>query len=234
MEIKVFGSGSKGNCFLVKVKNKFGLIECGLPFKEIQKKLFDLNLTFADIDFCFVSHEHRDHCRAIEKVIQKAVSIFLSEGTKTALKLPNYWNINVVKSFDPWLTDTKDVKLNFFPLKHDALEPIGLVIDTATERLVYVADTAYIPFVFKKVTHLIVECNFCEDLILKSNQSASLKKRILKSHLGLKGLVKFLEKNDLSSLKQAWIVHLSDTHADRERILKEINKIIKKGEIICC
>lgn len=56
MEIEVLGTGSSGNCY--KISNgKFALLlECGLPFKVIQKKL-NYKLT-REIDACLITHEH--------------------------------------------------------------------------------------------------------------------------------------------------------------------------------
>lgn len=56
MQIEVLGTGSSGNCY--KISNgKFALLlECGLPFKVIQKKL-NYKLT-REVDACLITHEH--------------------------------------------------------------------------------------------------------------------------------------------------------------------------------
>lgn len=56
MQIEVLGTGSSGNCY--KISNgKFALLlECGLPFKKIQKKL-NYKLT-REVDACLITHEH--------------------------------------------------------------------------------------------------------------------------------------------------------------------------------
>ena len=234
MNLKVLGSGSKGNCYILEASKFIGLIECGLPFKEIQKKLYIENLSFADIDFCFVSHEHKDHSKAIKDISEKAIPIFLSAGTKNSLNLPNRWNVNLVKSFTPVPFSPK-IQLNFFPLIHDALEPLGLAINYPGGRFLYITDTAYVPYRFKDITHLAIECNYCEDLLLNSDLTASVRKRILKTHLGLNGLLTFLKRNDLSKLQHIWILHLSDTHSDKRKILTEVKKaIFTRTKITIC
>jgi len=234
MNLKVLSSGSKGNCYILEHLDFTGLIECGLPFKEIQKKLYIENLSFADIDFCFVSHEHKDHSKAIKEIAEKTIPIFLSEGTKSFLRLSNRWNINLVKSFIP-VSFSPKIQFNFFPLVHDALEPLGLVIDYPGRRFLYITDTAYVPYRFKDITHLAIECNYCEDLLLNSDLTASVRKRILKTHLGLNGLLVFLKRNDLSKLQHIWILHLSDAHSDKKRILAEVRGIVlTKTKITIC
>ena len=62
MEIEVLGTGSSGNCYKVKIGKATLLLECGLPYKVIQKKL---NFKVSEIDACLVTHEHMDHAKAV-------------------------------------------------------------------------------------------------------------------------------------------------------------------------
>ncbi|MDS2204199.1 MBL fold metallo-hydrolase, partial [Clostridioides difficile] len=39
MKIKVLGSSSKGNCYLLQLKNETLILECGVSYKEILKGL---------------------------------------------------------------------------------------------------------------------------------------------------------------------------------------------------
>lgn len=56
MEIEVLGTGSSGNCYKVKIGKATLLLECGLPYKAIQKKL-NYKLT-REVDACLITHEH--------------------------------------------------------------------------------------------------------------------------------------------------------------------------------
>lgn len=52
----VLASGSDGNCYLLTGGNKTKiLIECGIPYKEIQK---GCGFKLGEIDVCLISHEH--------------------------------------------------------------------------------------------------------------------------------------------------------------------------------
>ena len=55
IDIKVIGSGSSGNCYLANINGTQILLECGLPFKAIQKAL---NFKLSLIEACLVTHEH--------------------------------------------------------------------------------------------------------------------------------------------------------------------------------
>lgn len=55
MKIQVLGTGSSGNCYKVEIGTATLLLECGLPYKVIQRKL---NFKVSQIDACLITHEH--------------------------------------------------------------------------------------------------------------------------------------------------------------------------------
>ena len=160
------------------------------------------------------------------------IDCYMSKGTAAALGLKSH-RLHTVKSkqrikFGAWT-------ISFFELIHDALEPLGLAINYPGGRFLYITDTAYVPYRFKNITHLAIECNYCEDLLLNSDLTASVRKRILKTHLGLNGLLAFLKRNDLSKLQHIFVLHLSDAHSDKKRILAEVKGIVPtKTKITIC
>lgn len=55
MKLKVLGSGSSGNCYLLSTENETLILDCGLPIMEIKKGLdFDLG----GIKGVLVTHAH--------------------------------------------------------------------------------------------------------------------------------------------------------------------------------
>lgn len=54
MNIKVIGSGSSGNSYLINDGNTALLIECGLPISKIKKGV-DFSTAIAG---CLISHSH--------------------------------------------------------------------------------------------------------------------------------------------------------------------------------
>lgn len=56
MQIEVLGTGSSGNCYVVKIGSATLMLECGLSYKAIQRKL-NYKLT-REVDACLITHEH--------------------------------------------------------------------------------------------------------------------------------------------------------------------------------
>ena len=87
MKIEVIASGSSGNCYKINNEDTTLLIECGIPYKKIQQTL---NFKVTDVDGVLVSHEHVDHSKACKDLIKAGVNLYMTKGTKEALKLESH------------------------------------------------------------------------------------------------------------------------------------------------
>ena len=64
IKLKVLGSGSSGNCYILENENEALIIEAGLPFMEVKKAL---NFNVMKIVGMISSHEHGDHYKYFEQ-----------------------------------------------------------------------------------------------------------------------------------------------------------------------
>lgn len=58
LDIKVFASSSKGNCYLLHNEETKILLECGLDSKKIRSYLSANRLLITDLNACIISHWH--------------------------------------------------------------------------------------------------------------------------------------------------------------------------------
>lgn len=226
MEIRILASSSRGNCYRVTGGGTPLLLECGIAFKEIRKGLgFDTS----SLAGCLISHEHGDHAKAARDILRAGIDCYCSKGTAEALGLEGHrlHPISAKASFriGPW-------SVLPFDTVHDAAEPLGFLLTTGPERLLFATDTAYVKYRFSGLTHVMLECNY--DLgILKQNVAAGLverevKKRILRSHMNLGNVKEFLRSNDLSRVREIWLLHLSDDNSDAARFRREVQQLTGK------
>ena len=54
------------------------------------------------------------------------------------------------------------------------------------------------------------------------------KKRIIQSHFNLENVKNFLVANDLSQVREIWLLHLSDQNSDAKQFKKEIMELTGK------
>lgn len=226
--IRTLASSSKGNCYLVTDGITPLLLECGIPFKEIQKQL---DFKTAEIKGCLVSHEHKDHSKALADVMKAGIDCYASYGTFDAMLLDGHHRGHPVEAQHQFTIGTWAILP--FDTQHDAAEPLGfLLANQAGDKLLFATDTYYIRYKFQGLTHIMIECNYAAD-ILQANVGAGLvplpmKKRILKSHLSLENVKEFLKANDLSKVSEIHLLHLSDGNSDADRFKREIQRVTGK------
>ena len=233
MKIEVIASGSAGNCYKISNEDTTLLIECGIPYKKIQEAL---NFKTTDIDGVLVSHEHMDHAKACKNLIKAGVNLYMTKGTKEALKLDSHR----VKWFKNFGDSYFDVDIGSFIIKpfrtiHDAKEPVGFVIyDTvAIEELVFITDTQYSIYNFSP-SYFMIEVNYDRETINDNpNLNDKLRERIKNNHMSLETAINLLERSDLSRLKKIYVMHLSDSNSDAKVIKERLQELTGVAIDIC-
>jgi phosphoribosyl 1,2-cyclic phosphodiesterase len=228
MKLKVLGSGSKGNCYLLQNENETLILECGLPYKTILKGL-DFNLV--NVLGCLVTHEHKDHSKAIVDVLNNAIDVYSSQGTFEILLVFHNYYTKIIKSEQQFRI--KDFTILPFETEHDAAESLGFLIQhNEMGKLLFITDSYYCKYKFSGLNHILIECNYDSE-ILESNIKKgaipwSLRNRLLQSHFSLDHVKEFLKVNDLSQVKDILLLHLSDGNSNAIQFKTEIERLTGK------
>lgn len=231
MQIEVLGTGSAGNCYKVEIGSATLLLECGLPFKVIQRKL---GFKLSDIDACLVTHEHMDHAKAVKDLMKAGVDCYMTKGTAGALKVKGH-RLNTFRKDDKsqgycWKFFS-DIQILPFEAVHDVAEPVNYFIKARDDKesMVFVTDTAYLKYQLPKCNVLMIECNYVKSKldgnVEQGKINTSLRNRIVKNHLSLETLVEALQAADLKKLKKIYLLHLSDSNSKEALIKKTIQEI---------
>lgn len=232
MKINVLGSGSSGNCYLAEIGGTKLLLECGLPYRQIQKAL-DYNTH--EIEACFVTHEHLDHARSVKDLVFNGIDVYMTKGTKDALGLKGSHRLITLEKNNMYRVQwINNLLIKPFEIVHDAKEPVGFyIMDRRTkEDLIFITDTAYILHKLPPTNYLMVECNYVESVLAEELEEGkinlSLRNRIVRNHLSLERLVGFLEDYDLSKTKAIYLLHLSNNNSDKQMIYETVAKLTGK------
>lgn len=131
MDIQVYASGSKGNCYRLSDEQTTILLECGIPCKEIMKHI---RFQIRSISGVLLTHNHMDHAKSAKDLAGYGINIYSSEGTFRALGLSGH-RYKIVKALEPFHIGTFDIYP--FDVQHDVPEPLGYVITSQVtgERL---------------------------------------------------------------------------------------------------
>lgn len=227
MKLKVLGSGSSGNCYLLQGDKETLIIECGISYKEILK---GLNFNLSNVVGCLVSHEHKDHCKAVNDLIKNGINVYGSEGTFAGIEFKDITKSHRAKSVKA-LEQFKIGEFVVLPFdtQHDCNEPLGFVIthkDMGT--LLFATDTYYIQYKFKGINHILVECNYSMDILAEKELPKSLKTRVIKSHFEIENVKEFLRATDLSTAKEIMLIHLSDSNSNAVEFKDSIERLTGK------
>ena len=216
MKLKVLGSSSSGNCYLIEANNNEKLIlDAGVNFKIVQK---ELNFDFNGIEAVLITHEHMDHLKYASNFALYGINVYASAGT---LKKQNLFGhrFKIIKALQQF--EIGNFIILPFDTQHDAAEPLGFLIQykPTGEKLMYATDTYYIKYKFNKLNYLLLECNYNKEIAKENAKNGVINKtrysRLLESHFSLENVIKFLKSNDLSYAKNIVLCHLSDTNSNQ-------------------
>lgn len=231
MDIKILASSSAGNAYYVDGEMPL-LLEAGIPLRSIQQKL---NFKTSQIAGCLISHEHMDHARAVKELLRAGIDCYMTRGTADALALTGH-RVNIIESLCQFRIGSW-VILPFGTI-HDASEPVGFLLANKGFKLLYATDTEYIPYRFKGLTNLLIECNYSMEIVKRLKATGELDRelwhRIINSHMSLETLIGFLKANDLSQVKEIWLLHMSDNNSDAALFKRTVQELTGKIVQVAC
>jgi len=216
MELRVLGSNSAGNGYILTNNRETLLLECGVKPLEVKKSLdFDISTIAGAV----VSHSHNDHSKYIKDYLELGIVVVSGEETFEAKGIVNH-NAKPVKALKSYKLG--NFKIIPFDLKHD-VPCFGYLIDhDEMGRLIFITDTYLCKYTFPNVNHWLVEANYSDDILSRSN--CPYKRRVYTSHMSLETAKSMLLANDLSKTGVIVLCHLSDGHSDEKRFVQEVQE----------
>ena len=238
-------SGSKGNSELIVSDKAKILIDIGVSFKRLQEALQEINLSINDIDAIFITHEHSDHCKALNQILKHtSIPIYATSGTLEALNIENEntYKINYMNNQIKIL----DLTVSYFNTSHDCNMPCGYIIKNGDKKISISTDLGVITTqILEKMSNsdlVYIESNHDPEMLKMGKYPFHLKKRILGkyghlsnsacaeaiSYLTDKGVNKFIlahlseENNTPEIAMQTVTSHLDSLNISRENIILDI------------
>lgn len=202
MKLKVLGSGSSGNCYILESDTEVLIIEAGVPFKEVK---IALGFNVKKIVGVVVSHCHKDHSGFVDQY-KGICSIYKPYEVITPNNRFGNFFIRVFSL-------VHDVECYGFYIQH---QDIG--------SLIYASDTEYIKYRFENIKHILVEANYSENLI---DNEAVNREHVLRGHMSLQTALDFISTNNNPALRNVVLIHLSDKNADSAEFLRKTKEIVK-------
>lgn len=221
MKVKVLGSNSFGNCYILEANNGTLILELGVPIMEIKKGLdFDLSKVVGAL----VTHEHGDHSKSIVDMMKLGINVYSGAKTFEAMQVQSprakILKAHTMKTIGPF-------KIFPFDVIHDAAEPLGFIINhEESGNILFITDTAYLTYKFQNINQIFIEANYCDEII--DGRAHSMHPKVLnrtrRSHMSIKSCLDILSVNDLSNVANIVLIHLSDGNSDEKRFISDVKK----------
>jgi len=230
MNFTIIASGSRGNAYILDDGETRLLLECGGKWRDIQVAL---DFKISQLDACLITHDHGDHAKNWREIEDRGVPLFASAGTLDALGATG----SPLKARETQRVGS--YRIMPFEAVHDATEPLGwLIRSDHGGKLVFVTDTAYVPYRFPGLTHIAVEANYSQELLNERVESGKIKAaekaRTVGQHMSIDHALLFLSRQDLSAVECIYLLHVSRDNGDAEAFAKRVEaetriKTITKG-----
>lgn len=210
MELRVLGSSSRGNCYVLDNGSEALIVECGMPYKDVQRAV---DYDISRIAGVLVSHEHGDHAKHAQQFIDARMPVFTSNGTKEAIGLSaSTMQAGVVYGIGSF-------SVLPFNVQHDAAEPFGFLIQHVEMGItLFATDTYYLAYKFKGLNNIMLECNYSTDIlnanIATGRVDTRVRSRIVESHCSYDTCMEVLMANDLTAVNNIVLIHLSDNNSN--------------------
>lgn len=217
IRFSVLASSSQGNCTVISDGETHFLIDAGISATRIRKGLAECGLSAGQLAGVFITHEHGDHIKGLGQLAKKHpqplhlyCSRYLAADMRAAA--PN----TAFTYLEPGAAvQLGQLRITPFSVAHDAIDPLGYIIESGGCRLGYVTDTGHIPRGVPEqlagADALYLESNYDPQMLADSGRAYPLIQRIAGKwgHLSNEQACEFVRSIGHAGLRHLVLAHIS-------------------------
>jgi phosphoribosyl 1,2-cyclic phosphodiesterase len=236
----VLGSGSSGNSTLVSDGVTNILVDAGLSGKEIARRLNEYGLSPENISAVVVSQDHGDHRRGAAPFVKNLdIPVFMTaaafEASGIRVKKPQHRVISPGESFE-----IGDIAVTCFSVPHDAVDPLGFVLEKGGVRIGIAMDLGFISNLvierLKKCAGIVLESNHDVAMLKAGPYPWALKQRVMSrsGHLSNDAVARYLACDFDGTAKHVVLAHLSRQNNLPDLALISAQKALEERSDMYC
>ena len=236
MQFSLLGSGSSGNALLITpsahyVSPPHILVDCGLSLKQLTLRMKTVGAHPADIRSVFITHEHTDHVAGVGVLTRKhGTPIWMTEATRGALP-EKVGALTPTRTFESGeCVENYGFIVHSFHVTHDAVDPVGYVVESEGAKLGIATDMgcsgALARQKLKGCHALVIEANYCPDMLKKSGYPLKLRMRIRgnRGHLSNPQMTSLLSQLVHPGLEIVVATHVSQENNTSEKVMEAVRE----------
>ncbi|MDB6125992.1 MAG: Beta-lactamase domain protein [Pedosphaera sp.] len=187
VQLTILGSGSSGNCAYLETDETRILIDAGFSVRQVRQRLATIGRAPEGLSGILVTHEHTDHINGLIGLSSKLnIPIYCNRLTKEAIEfqLESKFDCRIFSTGASF--EVGDIGAETFSIPHDATDPVGFLLRTATAKIGFLTDLGHATKLalerVREANVLVLESNHDLKLLQESSRPWSLKQRIAGRH----------------------------------------------------
>lgn len=217
VRVHSLASGSSGNAMLVQAGEVNLLIDAGLPLRTLANRLAKHRVGTGNLHAVLLTHEHTDHCAGAGPIARRTGAPLLASADTLqayACRDERAFPSQVLPAGAE--TTIGRVWIRSFPVPHDAMDPVGFVLEVSGTRIAYCTDvgsrTPEIARALRGAHLAILEANHDMDWLMRGPYTPQMKRRVASptGHLSNADCALLLaERLEEGGPLSVWLAHLS-------------------------
>lgn len=208
--LKVIGSGSKGNNYIIEAGGEHLLLDLGCKWGDILQKLnYDISNCYA-----LVTHIHGDHSKSIPNALNAQIPVYSCQEVAD-----KFQGVKVLKPKVQYKIG--EFVVMALPVQHSCENYSYLITHEEIGSLVLCTDAMSFPYKIKGLNHLMIEANNSEDLMIDNLCRNEQIRSHGEFHMEVNQTIEAIKRNMNPELRTLMLVHLSDGQSD-EKMFKQM------------
>ncbi|MFC5703099.1 MBL fold metallo-hydrolase [Cohnella faecalis] len=240
LRFTVLGSGSTGNATVVKTDETTVLVDAGLSCRRLEELMKERDVSGAQVDALFVTHEHSDHIKGLGAFARKyKLPVYANEKTWYAMRKLIGDVPDVQRKVLPagGVLEIADLRIESYPISHDAAEPVGYCFHQDGVKLSLATDLGYVSDkVMQQLQQsnvLVLESNHDVEMLRVGRYPWNIKRRILgdTGHLSNEAAGAALCDLLTGTTRRVYLAHLSQEHNLMDLAKLTVNRVLEDNGI---
>jgi len=221
----VLASGSSGNCALLATNRTRILVDAGLSFKALARRLESVGEQVDALHAVLVTHEHSDHVAGLARVARRLrIPVYISKLTAPAVAWDD--NMPALECFQAGASFTVgDIEVDSFGIPHDAVDPVGFCFRAEGLKIAVATDLGYltesVKFHLRRCDLMLLESNHDLEMLKVGPYPWAVKQRVMSrvGHLSNDMMSDFLLRDFDGFPSRLLLGHLSE-HNNHPEIVR--------------
>jgi len=226
LKICSLASGSKGNCLYLETGDARVLIDAGLSLRETLLRMQERGIDAAKVQAVLISHEHIDHIRSAGSFARKFKVPVIASHQVCRASESQLKKAELIEFESGCAFSFRGVKIDPFPITHDACDPVGFVIESGEGRCGSATDLGIVTRLVRDklagCRFLNLESNHDPDMLMNGPYPWNLKQRIRSRHGHLSNAesLELLFELAHAGLEALVMAHLSEVNNHPDHVVR--------------